>query len=71
LTCRHITLRDFARLVAQAVGKQPPRWHIPWMAHPSHPLDATTAVRELALPQTPIEEAIRRALHWFRCYGYL
>ena len=34
-------------------------------------LDGSKAVRELGLPQTPIEEAIRRALAWFRQHGYL
>ncbi|MBI2104463.1 MAG: NAD-dependent epimerase/dehydratase family protein [Candidatus Omnitrophica bacterium] len=29
-------------------------------------LDGTKALRELALPQTPLEEAIRRALAWFK-----
>jgi len=28
-------------------------------------LDGTKALRELALPQTPLEEAVRRALAWF------
>lgn len=31
-------------------------------------LDGGKAVRELALPQTPLEEAIRRALVWFRAH---
>ena len=34
-------------------------------------LDGTKALRELSLPQTPLEEAIRRALAWFRAHGYL
>jgi len=34
-------------------------------------LDSSKAVRELGLPQTPIDEAIRRALGWFRAHGYL
>lgn len=33
-------------------------------------LDATKARTELALPQTPLEEAIRRALSWFKAQGY-
>lgn len=71
LSSRHITLRDFAALVARQTGKQPPRWRLPWMPHASEPLDGTAAARELALPQTPIEEAIRRALAWFRKNSYL
>jgi dihydroflavonol-4-reductase len=33
-------------------------------------LDGARARRELELPQTPIDEAIRRALGWFRAHGY-
>ncbi|HKC12159.1 MAG TPA: dihydroflavonol 4-reductase, partial [Vicinamibacteria bacterium] len=33
--------------------------------------DASKAVRELGLPQTPIEEALERAVHWFRDNGYV
>ncbi|MBI3996834.1 MAG: NAD-dependent epimerase/dehydratase family protein [Candidatus Omnitrophica bacterium] len=34
-------------------------------------LDGTKAVTELGLPQTPIEEAIERAVRWFKDHGYL
>ncbi len=34
-------------------------------------LDGAKAVRELGLPQTPIEEAVRRALAWFKTHSYL
>ena len=33
-------------------------------------LDGAKALRELSLPQTPLEEAIRRALAWFRQHRY-
>jgi dihydroflavonol-4-reductase len=33
--------------------------------------DASKAVRELGLPQTPIEEALERAVRWFRENGYV
>ena len=33
--------------------------------------DASKAVRELGLPQTPIEEPLRRAIDWFRAKGYV
>jgi dihydroflavonol-4-reductase len=33
--------------------------------------DASKAVRELALPQTPVEEALTRAVQWFRENGYV
>ncbi len=32
--------------------------------------DASKAVRELGLPQTPIEDALARAVAWFRAEGY-
>ena len=33
--------------------------------------DATKAVRELGLPQTPVEEPLQRAVDWFRTNGYV
>jgi dihydroflavonol-4-reductase len=33
--------------------------------------DASKAVQELALPQTPVEEALSRAVEWFRAKGYV
>jgi dihydroflavonol-4-reductase len=33
--------------------------------------DASKAVRELGLPQTPVEEALGRAVSWFRESGYV
>lgn len=100
LTCRNITVKEFARLVAEAAGVPPPTWRVPyrlalaaavgseafaWLTRtePLLPrqavhntrvgqwLDGTKAVREFALPQTSIEEAIRRALAWFRAHNYL
>ena len=32
--------------------------------------DSSKAVRELGLPQTPVEEALRRAVDWYRANGY-
>ena len=34
-------------------------------------LDGRKAVQVLGLPQTPVEEAVRRAIAWFRSSGYL
>lgn len=34
-------------------------------------LDGSKAIRELGLPQTPIEEGITRALGWFKAHGFL
>ncbi len=33
--------------------------------------DAAKAVRELGLPQTPVEEPLERAVRWFRANGYV
>jgi len=33
--------------------------------------DSSRAVRELGMPQTPVEEALDRALRWFRGHGYV
>ena len=98
LTCRNVTLQEFAQMVAAAAGVRPPRWCVPyrlaltvagcsellaWLTRtqPILPreaihatrsiqrLDGAKAVRELGLPQTPIEEAIRRAIAWFHQHG--
>lgn len=41
------------------------------MARKSMYFDASRAVRELGLPQTPIEHAIEQAVRWFVDHGYL
>jgi dihydroflavonol-4-reductase len=33
--------------------------------------DASKAIRELGLPQNPIERALERAVHWFREHRYV
>ncbi len=33
--------------------------------------DASKAVRELGLPQSPVEDALKRAVEWFRANGYV
>lgn len=33
--------------------------------------DSSKAVHELGLPQTPVEEALERAIRWFRDHGYV
>jgi dihydroflavonol-4-reductase len=40
------------------------------MAHEKMFYDASKAVRDLGLPQTPIDQAIRKAVQWFRKHGY-
>ena len=100
LTGCDVSAKDFAGLVAAALGAQPPRWQLPhgvavaasvvsecaaWLTRtdPLLPrqivrgsrldqrLDGSKALRELSLPQTPLDETVRRALVWFRQHGYL
>jgi dihydroflavonol-4-reductase len=33
--------------------------------------DCSKAIKELGLPQTPIEESLRRAVSWFEQHGYV
>ncbi len=40
------------------------------MAQKTMFFDCSKAVRELGLPQSPVEEALARAVHWFRENGY-
>lgn len=40
------------------------------MSHKKMFFDASKAVRELGLPQSPVEDALRRAVEWFRENGY-
>lgn len=62
-----------SQFAADKVTHRPPR--IPLAAvkvarHFRH-FDCSKAVRELGLPQTPIEEALAEAVHWFRQNGYV
>jgi len=54
-------------------SKRPPRIPIEAvrMARKKMFFDATKAVEELGLPQTPIEEACVKAVGWFRANGYV
>ncbi len=40
-------------------------------AYRTYSLDGSKAVRDLGMPQTPVEEAVRRAVDWFRANGYI
>ncbi|MBM4406354.1 MAG: NAD-dependent epimerase/dehydratase family protein [Chloroflexi bacterium] len=33
--------------------------------------DGSKAVRELGMPQTPVEEALKESVHWFKAHGYV
>jgi dihydroflavonol-4-reductase len=57
--------------VARATGR-PPRVPLTGvrMARKHMYFSAEKAVRELGLPQTPVETALRQAVEWFTAYGY-
>jgi dihydroflavonol-4-reductase len=61
-----------ATLVANLTGR-PPRVSLESVRMSMHRMffDASKAVRELQLPQTPVEEALSRAVTWFREKGYV
>jgi dihydroflavonol-4-reductase len=58
--------------VARVTGK-PPRVSLESVRMSTHLMffDAGKAVRELGLPQTPVEEPLARAVAWFRDKGYV
>jgi dihydroflavonol-4-reductase len=35
------------------------------------PVDCSKALRELGFPQTPVEQALEKAVRWFREHGYV
>jgi dihydroflavonol-4-reductase len=53
------------------ISRQPPRVPLEGvrMARKRMFFDATKAVRELGLPQTPIDQALSAAVEWFRAHG--
>jgi dihydroflavonol-4-reductase len=58
---------------AARVTGRPPRVSLESVRMSTHRMffDAGKAVRELGLPQTPVEEALSRAVAWFRERGYV
>lgn len=61
-----------ATLVARVTGR-PPRVSLESVRMSMHRMffDAGKAVRELSFPQSPVEEALGRAVAWFREKGYV
>jgi dihydroflavonol-4-reductase len=57
--------------LAHLTGKAPlvPLDGVRMARHPMY-FTAQKAVRELGLPQSPLEEAMRQAVHWFRAHSY-
>ena len=73
---RHVDVAWVAGAVSTGLsyltGKEP---QIPLdgvrMGHAPMYYDASKAVRELGLPQTPVESAIEKAVRWFRQNNYV
>lgn len=67
-----LTVSAADTLLARLTGRSP-RVPIEGVRMSRHRMffDASRAVRELGLPQTPIEEALARAVAWFREKGYV
>jgi dihydroflavonol-4-reductase len=59
-------------LFSRALGKAP-RVSVESVRMSMHRMffDASRAVRELGLPQSPVEDALGRAVAWFRGHGYV
>ena len=55
------------------VTRRPPRVSLESVRMSTHRMffDASRAVRELGLPQTPVEQPLSRAVAWFREHGYV
>lgn len=53
--------------------RTPPRVPLVGVKMARHPMyfTAQKAVRELGLPQSPVADALQRAVQWFRDYGYV
>lgn len=63
----------YANEAAAMVTGRPPRIPVAAVrtAHSIRHFDCSKAIRELGLPQTPIEQALRKAVAWFRQHGYV
>jgi len=61
------------RWMADYVTHQPPRIPLEGVKMAKYRMhyDSSKAVRELALPQTPVEIALQKAVRWFRDHGYV
>ena len=55
------------------VTRRPPRVSLESVRMSTHRMffDSSRAVRELGLPQTPVEQPLSRAAAWFREHGYV
>ncbi len=62
-----------SQFVADRITGRPPRIPLEGvrMARKRMFFDAGKAVRELSLPQSPVEAALERAVRWFEAHGYV
>lgn len=59
-------------ILARYFGKTPQvSFYSVQMSQKAMYYDASKAVRELGLPQTPIEQALEKAIRWFKTNGYV
>jgi dihydroflavonol-4-reductase len=67
-----LTVGAASSAVASVTGR-PPRVSLDSVRMSTHKMffDSGKAVRELGLPQTPVEEPLARAVEWFRAKGYV
>jgi dihydroflavonol-4-reductase len=67
-----LTAAAVATGIARLTGR-PPRISLESVRMSTHRMffDASKAVRDLGLPQTPVEEPLARAVAWFRANGYV
>ncbi len=58
--------------IADYVTHRPPRIPLEGVRMAKYHMhyDCSKAIRELDLPQTPIEDSLRNAVNWFRTHGY-
>ncbi len=71
----HGVVLPLARLntwLADYVTHRPPRIPLEGVRMAQHVMhyDSAKAIRELGLPQTPVETALEKAVRWFRAHGY-
>lgn len=62
----------FGSFIAGITGRKPTvSYPMAKIACDAHYFSAEKAVRELDLPQTPIEEGIRESFEWLKSNGYV
>lgn len=67
-----LPMAHVSQWIANLVTHRPPRIPLEGVRMAKYHMhyDCTKARRELALPQTPVETALKKAVQWFRQHGY-